>query len=101
MTASRTKLLESAFHEFSKASDSIISYYSVLESQIGQLKREIEEKNGELLMAKEYLYNILDSLPVGVVVVDKKSIVFSNTKAEQMDSDGFVKSLNNGGDAQG
>ena len=101
MALSRTELLESAFHEFSKASDSIISYYSVLESQIGQLKREIEQKNSELLEAKEYLYNILDSLPVGVVVADKKTIVFSNTRAEQMDSDGFIKNLNNGGESMG
>ena len=92
---------ENAFHEFSKASDSIISYYNVLESQIRQLKREIEEKNGELLRAKEYLYTILDSLPVGVVVVDKESILFSNTKAEELGPDGFISNLNNGAHSVG
>ena len=39
------KLLENAFSEFSKASDSIISHYGILESQIKELKKELEEKN--------------------------------------------------------
>ena len=93
--------MENAFQEFSKASNSIISYYNVLETQIRQLKKEIESKNNELLKAKEYLYNILDSLPVGVVVADKQSILFSNTKAEQMGSDGFMANLSSGGDCVG
>ena len=93
--------MENAFQEFSKASNSIISYYNVLESQIRQLKKEIEKKNSELTKAKEYLYNILDSLPVGVVVADKESILFSNTKAEQMGSDGFMTSLNRDSDCVG
>jgi signal transduction histidine kinase len=101
MSNSQAELLENAFQEFSKASNSIISYYNVLENQIRQLKKEIETKNNELLRAKEYLYNILDSLPVGVVVVDKKSILFSNTKAEQMGSDGFIGNLNDGNDCVG
>ncbi|MBA4416634.1 MAG: hypothetical protein C0392_01795 [Syntrophus sp. (in: bacteria)] len=96
MSASQTKLLENAFQEFSKASGSIISYYNVLESQIKQLRKEIEEKNGELSRAKEYLYTILNSLPVGVVVVDKESILFSNTRAEQLGPEGFIGNLNNG-----
>jgi len=93
--------LENAFQEFSKASNSIISYYNVLETQIRQLKKEIEIKNNELLRAKEYLYNILDSLPVGVVVADKQSILFSNTKAEQMGSGGIMANLSSGPDCVG
>ncbi len=101
MSASQSELLENAFQEFSRASDSIISYYNVLEGQIKQLKKEIEEKNSELSRAKEYLYTILNSLPVGVVVVDKESILFSNTKAEQLGPDGFLGNLNNGADSVG
>lgn len=93
--------MENAFQEFSKASNSIISYYNVLESQIRQLKKEIEKKNNELTKAKEYLYNILDSLPVGVVVADKESILFSNTRAEQMGSDGFMANLGSSTDFVG
>jgi signal transduction histidine kinase len=101
MTTARTDLLETAFNEFTKASDSIITYYNVLEGQIKQLKKEIEQKNGELLKSKEYLHHILNSLPVGVVVVDKKDITFSNTKAEELGSDGIISKLRSGGDDVG
>jgi two-component system sensor histidine kinase FlrB len=86
MPAVEAKLLENAFQEFAKASDSIINYYSVLESQIRQLKKEIEEKNSELEKARSYLYNILNSLPVGVVVTNKTNIVFANKNAEKLGS---------------
>ena len=101
MQTTQTELLETAFHEFSKASDSIISYYNVLETQIRQLKKEIEEKNGELEKAKEYLYHILDSLPVGVVVADKESVLFSNTRAEQVGSESLMSSLGSGSQSVG
>ncbi len=96
MPALETKLLKNAFNEFSKASDSIINYYNVLESRISLLKQEVEEKNRELEKAKEYLYNILDSLPVGVVVIDRKTVSFSNKKAESLGSQAFLHNLNNG-----
>jgi signal transduction histidine kinase len=101
MATPKTKLLETAFNEFTKASDSIINYYGVLETQIKQLKKEIEEKNGELLKAKEYLYHILNSLPVGVAVMDKNDITFSNTKAEEMGSGGVLGKLQSGADHMG
>jgi signal transduction histidine kinase len=93
---SEANLLQNAFQEFSKASDSIINYYNMLESHIGLLKQEVEQKNRELENAKEYLHNILDSLPVGVVVIDRKSVSFSNRKAEMLGSDKFLCGLNNG-----
>jgi two-component system sensor histidine kinase FlrB len=96
MATADVKLLENAFNEFSKASDSIITYYNVLESQIRELKRELEEKNRALERASEYLYTILDSLPVGVAVVDKKSILFVNKQAEELVSEGIIARLNNG-----
>ena len=78
MAVAEAKLLENAFNEFSKASDSIINHYTILENQIRELKEELEEKNRALERASEYLYTILNSLPVGVAVVDKKSILFVN-----------------------
>ena len=93
---SETKILENAFYEFSKASDSIITHYSTLENQIRELKEELEEKNRALERASEYLYTILDSLPVGVVVVEKKTILFSNKQAEELLSEGIIGNLNDG-----
>ncbi|HVN98193.1 MAG TPA: ATP-binding protein [Syntrophorhabdaceae bacterium] len=89
------KLLENAFNEFSKASDSIVNYYAVLENQIRELKDQVEEKNRALERASEYLYTILDSLPVGVAVVDKKSVLFVNKQAEELVSEGLISTLNN------
>jgi len=101
MPAVEAQLLENAFQEFAKASDSIINYYSVLESQIRQLKKEIEEKNSELEKARGYLYNILNSLPVGVVVTHKTNVVFANKNAEELGSAVFSGTLSNGGQKSG
>jgi len=101
MPVSDASLLTDAFNEFSKASNSIINYYNVLESQIRLLKQEVEEKNRELARAKEYLHNILDSLPVGVVVIDRKNIAFSNTRAETFGSEKFLQGLNDGEEKAG
>lgn len=83
-------LLRDAFQEFSKASDSIINYYNVLETQIKRLKEEVQQKNAELNRAKEYLNTVLNSLPVGVAVIENKTVVFANSKAEKLDSEGFL-----------
>jgi two-component system sensor histidine kinase FlrB len=93
MQTPEARLLEDAFNEFSKASDSIISHYGVLENQIRELKRELEEKNRALERASEYLYTILDSLPVGVVVVDGKSVIFANKNAEDLIPEGIIGNL--------
>lgn len=90
-------LLENAFFEFSKASDSIISHYSVLENQIKVLKSELEEKNQALERASEYLYTILDTLPVGVAVVEKESLLFVNKQAAELVPEGVLSGLNEGG----
>lgn len=94
MPLAEAKLLEAAFSEFSKASDSIISHYSILENQIKDLRKEIEEKNRALKQASEYLYTILDSLPVGVAVVDRKAVLFVNKDAEDLVSEGIISKLN-------
>ncbi len=84
MPRPEVKLLENAFTEFAKASDSIISHYGMLEGQIRNLKKELEQKNAALERASEYLYTILNSLPVGVVVLDGMSVVFANRNAEEL-----------------
>lgn len=101
MPAAEAKLLENAFQEFAKASDSIINYYGVLESQIRQLKKEIDEKNAELEKAKGYLYNILNSLPVGVVVKSDSNLIFVNKTAEELGSEIFLNKLTNNGKKSG
>jgi signal transduction histidine kinase len=93
MPQTETRLLESAFKEFSKASDAIVNYYSVLEAQIRLLTREVEEKNRELETAKEYFSTILNSLPIGVVVTDTASVVFHNEDAERLGTAAFLPEL--------
>lgn len=94
MVMPETELLKDAFSEFTKASDSIINYYHVLETQIRLLKEEVEKKNKELERAREYLENILNSIPLGIVVYDKKSISFSNKTAEKLNFGGILKDVN-------
>jgi len=101
MSAPDVKLLENAFNEFSRASDSIVSYYGILESRIAQLTKEVEAKNSELERAGEYLNNILNSLPVGVVVLDRRSVAFQNRNAAKLTAGGIVPHLNVNGEKTG
>lgn len=78
-----SQLLKNAFHEFVRASDSLTNYYLSLESRINELNKEINEKNKELEKSREYFYNILNSLPVGVVVCDDESTLFTNREAQK------------------
>ncbi len=94
-------LLENAFSEFAKASDSIVSHYGMLESQIKNLKKELEEKNAALERASQYLYTILNSLPVGVVVLEGESVVFANRNAEELIPEGIIGSLSSTRDKTG
>ncbi|MDW8002788.1 MAG: ATP-binding protein [Deltaproteobacteria bacterium] len=80
------ELLRSALLEFSRASESVIAYYSLLEKKIEALKKEIEEKNKELEKTKEYLSTILNSLPVAVIVAENGKVIFSNKKADELDA---------------
>ena len=83
MQPAESQLLKNAFQEFVKASDSLTNYYLNLENRISQLNREINEKNKELEKAKESFYNILNSLPLGVVVRDQESTIFTNKEAQK------------------
>ncbi len=96
MATAEARLLENAFQEFAKASDSIIHYYTALETQIRELKSEVEEKNRELERSREYFYTILNSLPVGVVVTHNGQTLFSNKNAAHLGSPDFLETLNNG-----
>jgi len=87
-------LLEDAFLEFSRASESVIAYYSVLEKKIEELKKEIAKKNRELERTKEYLHRILDSLPLAVLVMEKKRVLFSNKKANELKVQEMTERLN-------
>ncbi len=82
--SSGTELIEHAFTEFSRVSDTLVTYYTVLETTIRDLKKEIEKKNAELEKSKVYLQSILDSLPICVSVFDDESVVFSNKQMEAL-----------------
>ncbi len=101
MSLPETRLLETAFQEFSKASDSIINYYNILEGQIRTLKEELEEKNKALEYASLYLCTILDTLPVGVAVVDHQTVQFVNKQAAEFISEGIMGSLKDNGQKTG
>jgi two-component system sensor histidine kinase FlrB len=101
MQSSERQLLKSAFQEFVKASDSLTGYYLVLEERIRGLNEEINEKNRELEKAKEYFYNILNSLPVGVVVQNGESVLFTNKEAEKFGWAEFSEKLDRAGSPMG
>lgn len=87
------ELLKDAFLEFSRASESVIAYYSLLEKKIEELKKEIEQKNRELELTKEYLFTILNSLPVAVLVREKKNVLFSNKKATELGIQNIIEKI--------
>jgi signal transduction histidine kinase len=102
MSKPEVNLLNYAFSEFTKASDSLMTYYHSLETQIRQLKEQVEEKNDQLEKAREYLHTILDSLPVGVVVLEKgPEPVFSNKNAKRLNGAGFIHNLKSSGETFG
>lgn len=101
MVITEAELLKDAFSEFTRASDSIINYYHVLETQIRQLREEVENKNKELEKAREYLENILNSIPLGIIVYDGNSVSFINKTAKRLDADNILNRLNFNGNKSG
>ncbi len=74
-----TGLLLEAFEMFTKASSSLETAYSQLQAKVQRLTEELEAKNLELersLQEKEeaqnYLHNILERLPCGVLVMNER-----------------------------
>ncbi len=92
----KEQVLADAFKEFTKASESIISYYGALESQICHLKTELQKKNEELEKSQKYLDNILNSLPIGVIVLDHKKIAFTNLNAQKLGVNILTPEITNG-----
>jgi two-component system sensor histidine kinase FlrB len=82
-SSTESQLLKNAFQEFLKASDSLSTHYVALEERISRLNRELFEKNKELERSRESFHNILNSLPVGVVVREGNCPVFSNREAQK------------------
>jgi signal transduction histidine kinase len=63
-TPRETELLLEAFNSFTEISTSLENAYQELQRRVRQLSLELEEKNA-------YLSSLLESLPCGVMVVDK------------------------------
>lgn len=102
MAKAELSLLNSAFSEFTKASESLITYYNSLETQIRELKKQVQEKNNQLETARQYLHTILDSLPVGVVVIEKgPEALFLNKRAKRLNASGFISGLYKGSETFG
>lgn len=95
------ELLKNAFLEFSKASESLIAYYNLLERKVQELKIEVENKNRELRRAKEYLSLILDSIPLAIAVKDGKRVIFANRKATVPEIKEVLKGLKLNGKREG
>jgi two-component system sensor histidine kinase FlrB len=98
MSKAEAGLLSNAFFEFNRVSDSLISHYNSLEQSIGELKNQIRQKNTDLEKAQAYLHHILDSLPVGVVVLGTGHLpLFSNKKARNLESSPLFDKMRNSG----
>jgi signal transduction histidine kinase len=74
-----TGLLIEAFEMFTKASSSLETAYSQLQAKAQKLTEELEAKNLELKRslrekeeAQNFLHNILEKLPCGVLVLDDR-----------------------------
>lgn len=83
-------LLNQAFDHFSLSTSKLQDSYEQLERQIATLNLELEKKNKQLEInlrekekAKDYLYNILESLNNGVIVVDGKGKVTTFNRAAE------------------
>jgi len=76
--ASAARTLERAFQTFADAADSLQKAYAQLQGDVLRLRFELERSNRDLASSVEenarmrrYLGRILESLPSGVVVVDR------------------------------
>ena len=80
-------LIEQALESFNTASESLKKYYGKLEERVYELDVELEEE-------RKYLSNILQSLPVGVVVLDMNGKVTNlNKYAMEMIGVGLKEAL--------
>ena len=86
----RVGLLTQAMDSFSGAAFKFERYYQHLEQRVKELDLELKEKNEALQInlrekeqVKNHLYNILESLTTGVVVLDLKGQISTFNKAAE------------------
>lgn len=102
MSISEVGLLNDAFSEFNRVSESLITHYGSLERRIDELKNQVERKNAQLERAQTYLQDILDSLPVGVIVLDKgHAPLFCNSRAKPLESNYLLDRMRNSANKTG
>ena len=90
--SAETRLLLKAFETFTHASSSLESAFSQLQAHARRLTEELEAKNLELEKslrekqdAQNYLKNILERLPCGVLVLDEDgSLALCNSMASEV-----------------
>jgi len=87
-----TEQLNQAFDNFTRASQSLESYYGLLQDRITYLTKELESKNHQLNRAlaeaeqsKDYLNAVLYNLEEAIVVVDPRDqVTILNRSAEEL-----------------
>ncbi len=90
--AMNTEQLNQAFDNFTRASQSLESYYGLLQDRITYLTKELESKNHQLNRAlaeaeqsKDYLNAVLYNLEEAIVVVDPRDqVTILNRSAEEL-----------------
>jgi signal transduction histidine kinase len=89
---SAKRALERAFQDFSHAADSLQESYAQLQGEVLRLRFELERTNRDLASSVEenvrmrrYLGRVLESLPCGVLVVDREGQVrMANPEARRL-----------------
>jgi len=100
--SSEKRTLERAFQTFTDAADSLQKAYAQLQGEVLRLRFELERTNRDLASSVEenahmrrYLGRILESLPSGVVVVDRDGEVkLANPEARRLLSTAAGRSAN-------
>jgi PAS domain S-box-containing protein len=84
------KLLEEAFLAFNSATQELQQSYDELKGKVDELNIELEETNEKLKKnlkekeeLKEYLQNVLENAPNGVIVIDNKMIIKNFNKTAE------------------
>jgi two-component system sensor histidine kinase FlrB len=84
-------LLNQAFSQFNLSTSKLQDSYNQLQRRVGMLDLELESKNKQLEASliekersKDYLYNILESLNSGVVVIDEKGQITTFNRAVEL-----------------
>ena len=74
----KVQKLNEAFHDFTRASKSLETYYDKLNKRVQYLTQELENKNAQLNSAildvkesKDYLQGVLQSIEEAMIVVDQ------------------------------